>query len=312
MIKCINSNDDNTLLIFSDKSNNALVNNFALIKKIKKSNIFNDILIFDYSEKEIDIEKRLLSSIYRFFLTKKVVKETEGRFDIYDNIYLYFDCSLLGHVISQQKKYYTLLEDGTDTFKVNLSRLKPKKNIKYYIKSLLNFPDYAQSKYIKEIEVNNSEDLNIYGKKILQCPKKEMIDSLSTSEKEKILNVFVSNFNIDNFDNSDLLITQPLSEDNIIDNEQQKIDYYKKVLNDYSDNTKIIIKPHPRENTDYEKYFDNCFVFRDTFPVELINFYPINFNKVITIASTSINLIYNCNEKIYLGWEWLEKNKERK
>ena len=33
----------------------------------------------------------------------------------------------------------------------------------------------------------------------------------------------------------------------------------------------------------------------------------IKINKVVTISSTAIGFFYNCNKKIMLGWEWLEK-----
>ena len=310
IIKALKNNEKKDLSLFSDIHNNKLILNQQLIKRIKESNIFNKIIIFDYSKEEIEIEKKKFSSIYRYILTKKIVKNNNLNLKKYDNLYLFFDCSLLGHVIQQQHLYYTLLEDGTNTFKTNFNRMEPHKNLKYYIKKLMNFSDYAQSNYIKEIEVNSATDLNIYGKKMIESPKIELFNSLTEQQKQIIINVFLTNIDFNKFENSILLITQPLSEDKIVSTELEKIKLYSEILKKYGDKKEIIIKKHPREKTNYKQYFKKCYVINDEFPIELINFYPIKIKKIITLASTSIELINNCNEKVYLGWEYLERFKD--
>ena len=74
-------------------------------------------------------------------------------------------------------------------------------------------------------------------------------------------------------------------------------------------NERIIIKTHPREILNYEK-LENTYIIREKFPLELINYcMNIKINKAVTISSTSIDTIYNCKEKIILGWEILEEYK---
>ena len=59
-------------------------------------------------------------------------------------------------------------------------------------------------------------------------------------------------------------------------------------------------------------YFDNCIIDDGYYPIEIINLFDINIEKAVTISSTSINLLSNIKEKIYLGWEWLDEYKKRK
>ena len=310
IIKSLKNKQKNDLLLFSDIHSNQLTSDTKLIDRVKKSKIFNDIIIFDYSDEEIAIEKKHLSPIYRYFLTKRIVKSNKYNFGRYDNVYLFFDCSLLGHVVMQQHIHYTLLEDGTNTFKSNFDRMKPKKNIKYYIKKAMNFSDYAQSKYIKEIEVNSISGLYIYGKKMVEVSKKKLFNSLSEDEKERIIKVFLKDTNVEKYSNAILLITQPLSEDKILSTEEDKIKLYSEIVSKYAKGNKIIIKKHPRETTNYQKCFKDCYIINDNFPIELINFYPIKLKKIITLASTSIELIDNCDKKIFLGWDYLKNFKD--
>lgn len=50
-----------------------------------------------------------------------------------------------------------------------------------------------------------------------------------------------------------------------------------------------MIKPHPRETTDYyQKYFENVFVYQDVVPSELFELLDVNFERVITLFSTAV------------------------
>ncbi len=85
-----------------------------------------------------------------------------------------------------------------------------------------------------------------------------------------------------------LLVTQPMSEDNIM-SEADKIAIYKSIIEKYQD--KIIIKPHPREITDYQKFFPNIEVFPKTAPVELLKLLVPEINRIATFFSTAgVNL----------------------
>ena len=109
-------------------------------------------------------------------------------------------------------------------------------------------------------------------------------------------------------DKFSLLITQPLYQDKFLKSENEQIELYQKIIDSYLKDENIIIKTHPREKIDYNKLKSNnkIIIINDNFPIEILNFIPnLKFNKVITILSTSIKLINNCNKKIMLGWPYL-------
>ncbi len=54
------------------------------------------------------------------------------------------------------------------------------------------------------------------------------------------------------------------------------------------DNTKIIIKVHPADNTLYEDIFPQCIVIRNSFPVELIWLEDLPIQKIVGFFSTAL------------------------
>ena len=79
-----------------------------------------------------------------------------------------------------------------------------------------------------------------------------------------------------------ILITQPLSEDNVI-SEDEKMLLYKQLVGD----KKIAIKPHPREKTNYAQFFPNAIILESHVPIQLLSLVGIWFKEVFTIFSTA-------------------------
>lgn len=107
-------------------------------------------------------------------------------------------------------------------------------------------------------------------------------------EKEKILDIFgIDDQFIESLKKKrSILFTQPLSEDNVI-SEQEKINLYRKVLQNYEENT-VAIKKHPREYTDYEKEFPEADALPGNFPAEFFTLLGIPIEKAITLFSTAV------------------------
>lgn len=302
------------LVVTSDIYNNNLVKDINLINRIKNKKIFNSVIVYDYSKIEIEIQESRFTAIKRFFLTNYLAIKDELKLKSYDKIYIFFDGSLIGHLLNVKKIKYNLLEDGMDTFKINYllkNHQQNKKNkIKGIIKYYLNFREFGESKYIESIEVNNADGLEFLNKKIIEYPKKKLFDSFSKNELEDVSKIFMPELCLENMINSNLLITQPLFQDGYCDSIDNQINIYKSILNEVNlKEENVIIKPHPRENIDYKKYFPNSMILLKNFPLEILYFYNVKFKKIISISSTSINLFENCEKKIILGWEWIKNGR---
>ncbi|RKF02810.1 glycosyl transferase family 52 [Tenacibaculum lutimaris] len=107
-----------------------------------------------------------------------------------------------------------------------------------------------------------------------------------------------------------LLITQPLSEDNLC-SEDEKVGLYKRVVDslDVDTTVQIFIKPHPREKTDYKSFFEAAEIIDKNIPMEVYAIGGVFFNSAITLFSTAVYHI-NAKEKVFLGTfgvDFLEK-----
>ena len=109
------------------------------------------------------------------------------------------------------------------------------------------------------------ESINLLVK--LRSPK------LSNSLKPTIINELLSES------------LQPLSEDELL-LETEKIEIYKKIIIKYSEEN-IVIKPHPRETTNYKNIFPKIEIIFENFPSEFLDLYDIKFEKIITLFSTA-------------------------
>lgn len=107
--------------------------------------------------------------------------------------------------------------------------------------------------------------------------------SLTTINREYILKVFgvTSKLDFNLLSGKTILITQPLSEDGIV-SESFKLALYSALISDNH-----IIKPHPREVTDYNKHF-TCTILKKNIPMELIFLLGHESSSYETIYSTSI------------------------
>ena len=76
-----------------------------------------------------------------------------------------------------------------------------------------------------------------------------------------------------------------------------KIDFYRDKIRKIGD-VGLIIKPHPRENTDYVKAFPHIPVFKKKIPLEILTLFGITFKYAYTVNSTSIFDLPSQTERI--------------
>lgn len=189
---------------------------------------------------------------------------------------------------------FILLEDGT----INYNPVAYKRSWK---NKLFSVPAYGMHANVRKIYLTQSEN-------IPDCIKDKVevinLDELwnKKNHKEKMEIIDILGVDIDRIsilkDKSYILYTQPLSEDGII-SEREKIQLYEEILKKYDIN-KVVIKPHPRENTDYQFFFKDVYVFCDNIPSELLPLLGVRFEKAITLFSTAV-LQHNRNSIVFYG-----------
>ncbi|KKB49875.1 hypothetical protein HMPREF1212_03034 [Parabacteroides sp. HGS0025] len=141
-------------------------------------------------------------------------------------------------------------------------------------------------------------------------PKTKVIDlkSLwqrkSPTKKKKILDVFMFEENtLELMKACDtLLLTQPFSEYSLVFTESDKIEVYRRLLAG-QDESKVLIKVHPYEKTDYSVYFPSAQILNTPCPLELLLLQEITLHKVITVNSTAVFSLGDGIEKVISGYD---------
>jgi hypothetical protein len=123
----------------------------------------------------------------------------------------------------------------------------------------------------------------------------------SLEKQEKILSIFsLTAEDIKNIQTKEyILLTQRMSEDNIM-TENDKINIYREMIKDIDAN-KLVIKPHPRETTDYTIYFPDIYVFTKKIPIQILDMVGVRFKKAYTVCSTAALTFPYEIEKVFLG-----------
>lgn len=202
-------------------------------------------------------------------------------------------------------KPFFMIEDGSATYKI-----KPQnKSFLYKLRKLIKleniFYDLSQtSNFVKKIYLTGLAPIPEEIKDKVEIINIKELWSLKTEEeKEEILAVFNFDRNIldEIKEKNIILFTQPLSEDNLI-TEDEKISLYRSVLK-YIDLNKLIIKTHPRERTNYREIFSGALVLDNVFPSEFFMLFDIKFEKAITLFSTAVLNFKNIKEIDFYGTE---------
>ncbi|MFU2133085.1 glycosyltransferase family 52, partial [Gallibacterium anatis] len=221
----------------------------------------------------------LIKEIFSFNIYRKL----SLKFDLNDTLVLGADHIYGARYFLRKHKFY-LLEDGTANYSKSAY-------IRSWKNKLFSLPKFGMYYNVKKIYLTKDVNDNMP-----ECVKNkvEKIDiialwnSLSELEKQEILDIFnITTHKLNSLKKRKyILFTQPLSEDGVI-TEEEKISIYRKIIIEYGENN-IIIKPHPREKTDYSSYFAKVKVFSKEIPAEFLNLLGINFEKVITLFSTAV------------------------
>ena len=202
-------------------------------------------------------------------------------------------------IIKYPNNLMRMHEDGLSAYsrKLSYSRIFNRKYITRY--PLLKGHD----KQVKEFLVQYPE--KIYDKVLKDKVKKldinDLEKGLTETEKINIVSAFLDDYPILNSEKRALIITQPLSELNLM-TESTKVNMYKDMVKDaIKHNYKVYIKMHPREQTDYKLLFeDSVIIMPKLFPLEVFNLSKaFNFEKGYTYHSSALGNLKYINEKVF-------------
>lgn len=209
---------------------------------------------------------------------------------------------------------YTLIADGPDYLNNYLLRSSPvfeeikAVSIKDYIKNFLAFSgtifnhEYGYNNQCVNRWVVSANDAQLLAHNNIRhtyVDMEKLWKHASIAQREFIADIFELSPDIVNKGkNADVIIlTQPLREDCGLTDEEYLEIYSSEITN----NSNVVIKPHPRDNFDFENYFPNVPIIRTDAPMQLLNYMGIKPKVAVTVCSTSISAMPSDVNKIMLG-----------
>ncbi|HGO5824634.1 TPA: glycosyltransferase family 52 [Mannheimia haemolytica] len=261
---------------------------FILDESVKGSDKINNFIRVKKSKNKLELIFNTLIYYVKFKLLCYRLKFNKN------NTVVFGADHITGAKFFLKRFKFILFEDGTINYSQNAYRRSLKNK-------LFSIPVYGMHDNVSKIYLTQSENIpDCIKDKVEIINLDEIWNKKDNKEKEYILDILgVDTGCISILKNKPyILYTQPLSEDGVI-SEIEKIELYKNILLNY-DSNKVVIKPHPREKTDYQHFLNGVFVFRENIPSELLPLLGIKFEKAITLFSTAV-LQHDRNNIVFYG-----------
>lgn len=200
-------------------------------------------------------------------------------------------------------KFRYLIEDGTINYiDYQAPQRTFKEKIKLFFRGMYStYIPFGKSKNIEKIYLTGIAEIpKSIEKKVEIIDLQKLWDRKTEEEKLEILEIFGFEKDILNKikGRDEILLTQPLSEDEIM-SEDEKLDIYKEIMKNYNSEN-MIIKTHPREKTDYRKHFPKALILDNVFPFEILLLMGVEFKRAVTIFSTAaLSIGKDCKVDFY-------------
>ena len=297
----------------------------TLGERLKKSGIFKDVFEFDekrdtffpelakYKEDKGNIAFNMIN---RIIYTKKFAKLEAPYVPVdmrqYDGIYVFCDSDPIGTYLNQNRIRYHALEDGLDFLTLFIKAKHDNRTcfaIKKFFSLKLNliFICDGYSKYCIDMEVNNVAGLDDDFYKYKEVSRKKLLESLDEEGRKKLIEIFIRDMDtLREFIRNDkrhgiLILTEPLCTLDV----RERI--FRDLTSEYSKEGMVFLKPHPRDELDYNKLFSDYYIFDRTIPMELLGLVDgLHFKKVVSVY-TPLELVNFVDEKVSLGNDFMDK-----
>lgn len=298
----------------------------TLQERIEKEGIFEAVMEYDEKREtffpELMKYKEDQGSLFgnmrnRIKFTRELGKAEEEfvpvDFSEYKNVYVFCDSDPIGYYLQYKKIKYHALEDGLNCI-VNFDAARFDNRGHFKLKAFmarlgLIFIQNGYGKYCIDMEVNDKARLAFPTKKHIELPRKKLTERLSHDEKEILVRIFIKNYEAlekeiekgQTGTDTVLILTEPLCS---LDIREQ---IFSDLVNEYGKNASVTIKPHPRDELEYEPIFSDLPILDKAIPMEILNLVEgLQFTKVISIL-TEIKAIEFAKESIKLGPDFMDK-----
>lgn len=286
---------------------------------LRKVEIFDEILPLD--EKRFTDFPELLAmkedqgNLYRNLkqrirFTKAYGKKQEEfihiDFKSYKDIYVFCDSDPIGYYLHTHKIKYHAVEDGLDCLK-RFDAAHYDNRGHFGLKAFLAKLGWIHiqngyDKYCIDMEINDDSYFDYKFSKYKVVPRKPLEDALTKEQKKQMVQVFIPGAEellqkLSGKEDCVLFLTEAYPKEAEI-----RKAVAKEIVETYCKDTHVIIKPHPRDDIDYEKVLPDCTVVTGKFPIEVLNYVEgIRFRKTISIITSALDTIHFCEEKINIG-----------
>lgn len=228
-------------------------------------------------------------------------------YHIYNFCWNPYSLYFISNFLYKKSKKVTFVEDGAMLYafpQPSNTSLIVKKYL-YGIKT-----DFYKDAKLKKILLQYPEKYPLFlQEKTKHFYLQSLLENSTKEFKENLLAIFVGETEVNIYSDTQnqyvIILTQPLSEDGFV-TEEEKYNLYKDIVNQYNREYKIVLKRHPRESTNYQ--FKDVLELEGSFPSEMLSILNIHFEKAIGICTSAIYNI-NATEKINIDENFLNRRK---
>ncbi|WP_272621404.1 glycosyltransferase family 52 [Allomuricauda sp. AC10] len=204
------------------------------------------------------------------------------------------------------KKGLNMIEDGARTYRQRHT------GFEQFLKSHITKTPIGGGfdKEIKTLHAQFPQKLPFpIQKKAVELNIKKETELLNEASKHEIFNIFIPTDSISiQGTKLALILTQPLSEDKVVKDENVKLEIYRDMISKVPKDMTLVLKTHPREKTKYEHYFRDIVVLPALFPIEILGLRQgFHFEQGYTLFSTALSNLEIVQERFFLGKNYLDK-----
>lgn len=303
-------------------------NDFGTLReRLEKTGVFDHVFMFDEKEdvtsEEVmsyhrDRGNIVLNLLQRITYTRLLGKLQEPHIPTdlskYGDVYVFCDSDPIGYYLNYKKIRYHAVEDGLNSGRLDDQARNANRGAWPLKKAMaamgLIFIESGYSRYCIDYEVNDISANHSLPPNVVEIPRKDLNDRLTADDHRILTEIFLEDPERikrqllgDGTDTRPqvMILTEPLCE---LDVRKQ---LFGDIINMYSKDHRVIIKPHPRDLLDYASEFPDVVVVRDKFPMEVLgDIEGFVVDKVISVI-TQMDNTYFAKEIVYLGLDFLDK-----